>query len=343
MIEKYIRENIRNLKPYSTIRDKQGNILLDANENLYGSVINNNMNYNIYPDSEQLEIREKMASILNISYKNLIFGTGSDEIIDLLLRLFCNPAKDNIIIPVPAFGMYENLANINNIRLIYSLLGEDYNLDTEDILLKINNSTKLIVINNPHNPTGKLLKYEDILIILETGVPVILDEAYIDFCNYPKTIPLIKQYPNLIIIRTFSKLWGLAFLRCGYCIADEVVINYLKNIKPPYNLSGITQSLISEAIDNIRKTEYFKNEIIKERETLFERLKEIKSIDCVYHSSANFILIRSMRYKEIIEVLKNNNILVADRSSLPLLENCIRITVGRKEDNNKLIKALESL
>lgn len=247
MIQELIRKNIRDMKPYTSARDLYSRgILLDANENSFGSVVElKGESLNRYPDPHQLSMRERLSAYLDVSPHKLFFGVGSDEIIDLLIRIFCAPGKDSIMILEPTYGMYKVAADINDVKSESILLNDNFDLDTEAILNSWNNRIKIIFLCSPNNPTANLLNKNSIKTLLkETKSIIVVDEAYIDFAGDGSScIDLINKYPNLVILRTFSKAWGLAGIRLGYCIGDEEIINYLFKIKAPYNISSLTKKL----------------------------------------------------------------------------------------------------
>lgn len=338
------RTNIKNLKPYSSARSefkgKEG-IFLDANENSFGSPLD--ANYNRYPDPLQLDVKEKLGKIKGLPIQNIFLGNGSDEAIDILFRAFCNPGVDNIIICPPTYGMYEVSANINDVKIKrVPLTSEEFQLDTENILKAIDNNTKLIFICCPNNPTGNGVKWEAIKKILEnfSGL-VIIDEAYINFARYRSLIPELLNYPNLVILQTLSKAWGLAGLRVGMAFASEPIIDIFNRIKPPYNINIASQKLVLEALDNTDKINAWIKETVEERDRLSAELAMLPFIIKVYPSDANFILVKTNNPLAIYNYLVTKKIIIRDRSKVELCEGCLRITVGTKEENRKLIDTLK--
>ncbi|MBL7893791.1 MAG: histidinol-phosphate transaminase [Bacteroidia bacterium] len=340
------RTNIKNLKPYSSARSefkgKEG-IFLDANENSFGSPLD--ANYNRYPDPLQLDVKEKLGKIKGLPIQNIFLGNGSDEAIDILFRAFCNPGVDNIIICPPTYGMYEVSANINDVKIKrVPLTSEEFQLDTENILKAIDNNTKLIFICCPNNPTGNGVKWEAIKKILEnfSGL-VIIDEAYINFARYRSLIPELLNYPNLVILQTLSKAWGLAGLRVGMAFASEPIIDIFNRIKPPYNINIASQKLVLEALNNTDKINAWIKETVEERDKLSAELAMLPFIIKVYPSDANFILVKTNDPLAIYNYLVNKKIIIRDRSKVELCEGCLRITVGTKEENRKLIDILKEI
>lgn len=340
------RTNIKNLKPYSSARSefkgKEG-IFLDANENSFGSPLG--VNYNRYPDPLQIELKEKLSKIKGLPIQNIFLGNGSDEAIDILFRAFCNPGIDNIIICPPTYGMYEVSANINDVEIIkVPLTVEEFQLDTENILLSINKNTKLIFICCPNNPTGNGVKWDAIKSILENfnGL-VIIDEAYINFARYRSLIPELLNYPNLVILQTLSKAWGLAGLRVGMAFASEQIIDIFNKIKPPYNINIASQKLALDALNNTDKINEWIKQTVEERDKLIAEFALLPFIIKVYPSDANFILVKTNDPLAIYNYLVSKKIIIRDRSKVELCEGCLRITVGTKEENKLLLETLKEI
>lgn len=344
-LNKIVRENIKNLKPYSSARDeykgKEG-IFLDANENPFGSPLKDN--YNRYPDPLQIEVKDKVGKIKGLPIQNIFLGNGSDEAIDILFRAFCNPGKDNVIVCPPTYGMYEVSANINDVSVIkVPLTTEEFQLDAENILNAITPNTKLVFICCPNNPTGNGVKWDSIKLIIENfkGI-VVIDEAYINYAKYRSLIPELLNYPNLVILQTLSKAWGLAGLRIGMAFASEPVIDIFNKIKPPYNVNAVSQKLALEAFDNVDVVNERIKETVFERELLADELKKISSVKKVYPSDANFILVKTINPTDIYNYLISKKIIIRDRSNVDLCEGCLRITVGTKEENKELIECFKN-
>ncbi len=344
-LTKILRPHILNLVPYSSARDeytgKEG-VFLDANENPYKSV--NGQHWNRYPDPYQSAIKEKLAPIKGVRPTQIFLGNGSDEPIDLLVRATCTPREDNMLLMPPTYGMYQVSADINDVPVIKVPLTPDFQIDTEKVLAAMTPKTKIIWICSPNNPSGNLVKREAILEILNkfAGL-VVVDEAYIDFADEPSFTQELERYPNLVVLQTFSKAWGLASLRLGMCFASEEIIKVLNKIKPPYNLSGATQSILLEALDYVEAKNQMVEEILSERERLKQQLVVLSSVKHIYPSDANFLLVKFENAKQIFDDLIEKKIIVRDRSKVTLCEGCLRITVGTAEENKTLIEALKSL
>ncbi|KLT67471.1 histidinol-phosphate transaminase [Pedobacter sp. BMA] len=343
-INDLVRENIKNLKPYSTARDEfkgQASVFLDANENSYGSPLP--ANYNRYPDPLQLDLKDAISKIKGVPIENTFLGNGSDEAIDLLFRAFCNPGKDNVIVLPPTYGMYEVSANINDVEIRKVSLLPNFQLDMEKIAETIDKNTKLIFICSPNNPTGNSINREDIETILNNfnGI-VVVDEAYINYARQKTFIQELTEYANLVILQTFSKAWGLAALRLGMAFSSRNVIDVLNKIKPPYNINQATQDLAFEALKNIAQVNEWIKESVAERERLSVDLNSLNIVTKVYPSDANFILAEVTDAIKIYDTLVEEGIIVRDRSKVTLCEGCLRITVGTKEENDKLLTILKN-
>jgi histidinol-phosphate aminotransferase len=344
-LTKILRPHILNLVPYSSARDeytgKEG-VFLDANENPYKSV--NGQHWNRYPDPYQWAIKEKLAPIKGVRPTQIFLGNGSDEPIDLLVRATCTPREDNMLIMPPTYGMYQVSADINDVPVIKVPLTADFQMDTEKVLAAITPKTKIVWVCSPNNPSGNLVQREAIIEILNkfAGL-VVVDEAYIDFANEPSFTQALDNYPNLIVLQTFSKAWGLASLRLGMCFASEEIIKVLNKIKPPYNLSGATQAILLEALDYVEAKNRMVEEILSERERLKQQLVVLSSVKHIYPSDANFLLVKFENAKQTFENLIEQKIIVRDRSKVTLCEGCLRITVGTEEENKTLIEALKAL
>jgi histidinol-phosphate aminotransferase len=348
ILENIIRENIKNLSAYSSARDeykgKEG-IFLDANENSFGAplqLMGQQSALNRYPDPLQSSIKEKLSAIKRIPVQNIFLGNGSDEAIDILFRAFCIPGRDNIIVCPPTYGMYEVSANINDINVLKApLLPETFQLNTDAIIECINADTKLIFICCPNNPTGNGVAWKAIKMLLENfkGIMVV-DEAYIDFANYGSLVPELLNYPNLVILQTLSKAWGLAGLRVGMAFASEDITTLFNKIKPPYNINSVSQELVLKALDNIEEINVRIRSIIEERIDLSAAISCLPFVKKVYPSDANFILVKMKEASEVYNFLCSKKIVVRNRSNVMLCENCLRITVGTKEQNQELINTL---
>jgi histidinol-phosphate aminotransferase len=343
-INTILRENIKKLVPYSSARDEfkgKADIFLDANENSLGSPLAKN--YNRYPDPLQLKIKYKLAEIKGVPPQNIFLGNGSDECIDILYRGFCQPGKDNVIICPPTYGMYEVSANINDVEIRKARLLDDFQLDLVHLENLVDANTKLIWICSPNNPTANSFHREDIETILNNfdGI-VVIDEAYINFSRQRSFIQELTEYPNLVVMQTLSKAWGLAALRLGMAFASEDIIAVYNKIKPPYNISQAAQELVLEALENVAQVNEFIKELVQSREELALSLGQLAIVEKVYPSDANFFLVKVKDVKAIYEYLLNKAIVVRDRSKVELCEGCLRITVGTKEENQQLLEALKA-
>lgn len=337
-IDSLVRKNIQRLRPYSSARDEfQGtaSVFLDANENPSPSP------YNRYPDPLQKELKSKISSIKKVTPENIFLGNGSDEPIDLLFRAFCEPGIDNVVIPQPTYGMYSVSANINNIEIKQVSLKPDFDLDVTAIKNCWDNNSKLLFLCSPNNPSGNLLSSEKIIELVNSfhGL-VIIDEAYIDFTNQPSFSQRLNEFNNLVILQTLSKAWGLAAIRLGMCFANKAIIQVLNKIKSPYNISILTQQIALKELEMEDRKEKWVKEILVERENLIQQLKSIKSVINVYPSDANFVLAKMKDAKLMYQKLIEREIVVRDRSSVILCDNCLRITVGTKTENQKLLNSL---
>jgi histidinol-phosphate aminotransferase len=342
-IELLVRENIRALKPYHSARqDYLSGILLDANENSFGSAITvDNLSLNRYPDPYQREVRALLAAMNIVAQENIFVGVGSDEVIDLIVRVFCEPKKDSVVLVEPTYGMYRVAASIQDVNVRSCLLTKDFQINVEEVKKKIDDTTKLIFCCSPNNPTSNLLHSEDILALCELGKIVIVDEAYIDFAKTESLAKLVFDRPNLIVLRTLSKAWGLAGVRFGYCIADAIIISYLMKVKPPYNINALTSRMVLQALSKQAEVRKTIETIIKERMWLAKELEQLLCVKKVYHTDANFILVRCTDATALYRMLVEKDIIVRNRSTEPLLENCLRITVGTHSENEMLIQAMK--
>jgi len=340
-----LRDNIKKLVPYASARDEfsgSAHIFLDANENSLGSPIS--PAFNRYPDPHQQKIKERLTQIKGLPPQNIFLGNGSDECIDLLYRAFCNPGKDNVIIHPPTYGMYEVSAHIHDVEVRRALLTDEFELDLPAIEGLVDEKTKIIWICSPNNPTGNAFNARDIEMILNNfdGL-VVIDEAYINFSRQPSFIRELIEYPNLVVLQTFSKAWGLAGLRMGMAFASEFIIDVMNRIKPPYNIGQPTQSLVLEALRETDAVNEMIRKIVHMRNELAEKLSQISSVLCVYPSESNFLLVKIREARHVYEMLLNSGIVVRDRSSAPGCTDCLRITIGTQEQNEKLLTTLSSI
>ena len=342
-IESLIRTNIRALKPYHSARqDFLSGILLDANENSFGSTLAlDGLSLNRYPDPYQRELRTVLANINGVAGENVFVGVGSDEVIDLLVRVFCEPKLDSAILLEPTYGMYRVAASIQDIQIHSCLLTDKFQIDLDAVKKTIDATTKLIFCCSPNNPTANILCSEDILELCTLGAMVIVDEAYIDFAQSPSMGKQILTHPNLVVMRTLSKAWGLAGIRLGYCVADPIVISFMMKVKAPYNINALTSRAALQALRKGEELHRTIDAIIKEREWLSAQLKALPCIEHVFPSNANFILVRCKNATALYKYLVSEEIIVRNRSTEPLLQNCLRITVGTRQENEQLISAIK--
>lgn len=342
-LSKLVRENIKKLKPYSSARSEfsgVAKIFLDANENSFGSPLTKW--YNRYPDPLQWELKKKISSIKNIAAENILLGNGSDECIDLLIRAFCDPQKDKIIICPPTYGMYEVYGHINDVEVKEVLLHQNFQLNLEELENAIDANIKLIFLCSPNNPTGNSLNREDIETVLNNfdGI-VVIDEAYGNYSRHRSFLSELNDYPNLVVMQTFSKAWGLAALRLGISFASKEIIDILNKIKPPYNINQATQELALTALDHLDEVNVVIKETVKEREALVKELVQLSFVTKVYPSDANFVLAKMTDATSVYHFLKEKGIIVRNRSNVVLCEDCLRITVGTSEQNHQLIDSLK--
>lgn len=338
-IKNLVRKNILNLKPYSSARDEfegENGIFLDANENPFGEL-------NRYPDPYQLKIKQKLSELNQISTENVFLGNGSDEVIDLAFRIFCEPKKDKVLTFSPTYGMYEVSANINDVELINLELNKDFQIDLENLKPYLNDENlKIIFICSPNNPTGNSIK--NIKYILENfnGI-VFIDEAYIDFSPEESFRNQIKNYPNLIVSQTFSKAWGMASVRVGIAYASEEIIKFYNKVKPPYNISQLNQDAILNTLNDEKINQVSENIkiILEEKKSLIQNLKKLNLVKTIFPSDANFILIEVDNADSVYQELVNQNVIIRNRNSV--IKNCLRITVGSPDENKKLIETLQNI
>ena len=338
-LNKILRKNINNLVPYSSAREEytgEEAVFLDANENPYNSP------YNRYPDPLQNKLKKRISDIKGIPQAKIFLGNGSDEAIDLLIRAFCEPRIDNIVSIEPSYGMYEVCADINNVKFIKVLLKDDFQLDINAILKTININTKLIYLCSPNNPTGNCFNKQDIIEILQNfnGL-VIVDEAYIDFSTKESLLSILNEYKNLVVLQTFSKAWGLAGIRLGMAFADKEIIDVLNKIKYPYNVNSLTLEKANETLKNDRSKNAWIEQILEARDRLIEELANLPFVVKVYPSDANFLLVKVNSVKNIYNYLVNKKIIIRDRSNVSLCEDCLRITIGTKDENLLLMDSLK--
>src|SRR5690554_1090137 len=343
-IQSILRENIKNLTPYSSARHEfkgKASIFLDANENAYGSPLDKN--FNRYPDPLQISVKEAISKIKGVPVANTFLGNGSDEAIDILIRAFCNPGHDNILILPPTYGMYEVAAAINDVEVKRIDLNAAYQLNLEAIAEAIDEHTRIIFVCSPNNPTGNSIYREDIETLLANfnGL-VVVDEAYINYSRQKSFIQELTEYGNLVVLQTLSKAWGLAGLRVGIAFASEEIIEVFNKIKPPYNINQSSQELALEALQQIDKVNKWILETILERERLVEKLVGLPFVEKIYPSDANFILVKTQNGHSVYNYLAEREIIVRDRSKVSLCEGCLRITIGTPAENDLLIETLNN-
>jgi histidinol-phosphate aminotransferase len=341
-LENIVRQNVLNMKPYSSARDDfkgSASVFIDANENNLGSLAGEN--YNRYPDPHQRSLKERIASLKNVSPDQIFLGNGSDECIDLLLRMVCQPGKDALINLPPTYGMYEVSANLNEVRIDNVQLTADFQIPVSDVLAAVKPETKLIFICSPNNPTGNSISAESIEALLDNfkGL-IVVDEAYIDFADTPSWTNRLAEYPNLVVLQTFSKAWGMAGLRLGMAFASAEIIALLDKIKPPYNINQSTQELALKALENDEQLKYMIEEIVQERELLEKALPTLPAVEKVYPSDANFLLVKVNDANGLYRHLLQDGIVVRNRSGLPGCEGCLRISVGTLEENQQLLQSI---
>ena len=339
-IEKIIRPDLIGMAAYSSARDEyagNASIYLDANENPYNNGVNR------YPDPLQTKLKKRIVEIKNVNTDQLFLGNGSDECIDLLFRLFCISGRDQVTAITPSYGMYSVSARINQIKLNESLLNIDFSLNTEQ-LIKDAEGSKLLFICSPNNPTGQSFLKEQLIEILTrfNGI-VVIDEAYIDFADDESMLTELSNYPNLVICQTFSKAYGMAGIRLGMLFASPEIISWMNKIKPPYNINQLTQTFAFDKLGNLNQVQNEIDSIKKERSFLLKELAGIQCVEKVYPSDSNFILIKVKNAVDSYNYLKNNGIVVRNRSSQLLCENCLRLTIGTPEENELLLKALRGM
>ncbi len=345
MIDKLVRKNIKALKSYTSARMLyQSGVFFDANENALGSTValDGFPELNRYPDPYSRKLRAALGKYLGINDKNIFAGNGSDEIIDLLIRIFVEPSE-SVIVLEPTYGVYKVAADTAGVRVRTCSLNNEFQIDIPSVLEAISSSAKIIFCCSPNNPTGNLLREEDIELLCKKfkGI-VVVDEAYIEFATKPSLAKKISEFENLVVLRTFSKIWGLAGIRVGYCIADSRVIQYLDKIKAPYNVNRISSALAISALGEKDKIAEFRNIILKERERMAKRLQEMQFT--VYPSDANFLLVKYPAASTIAKKLAGESaLIIREFGNKKLLENCVRISIATPEQNNVLLKAIRKL
>lgn len=338
-----VRPNIAQLTPYSSARDEysgEAKVFLDANENSLGSPLPKW--YNRYPDPHQVAVKNKLAVVKGITEEHIFLGNGSDECIDLLYRSFCVPSKDNVIICPPTYGMYEVSAQINDIKLKKIPLLPNFQLNLIEIEQAIDSNTKLIWICSPNNPTGNSINRLDIETILNNfkGI-VVIDEAYINFSKQKSFVQELTEYSNLVVLQTFSKAWGLAGLRLGMAFASTAIVEVLNRVKPPYNINQSTQELALKALEEVGQVNDMIRLLVDMRDALADVFQLMPTVQEVYPSDANFLLVKINEARKVYEFLLTKGIVLRDRSNVQLCNDCLRITVGSEQDNTILVEAMQ--
>jgi histidinol-phosphate aminotransferase len=338
-INKHIRKNIKNLVPYSSARDEyrgEDAVFLDANENPFNSPLNR------YPDPRQLRLKKKISEIKKVPTRSIFLGNGSDEAIDLLIRAFCEPGTDNIISIKPTYGMYKVCADINNIEFREILLNKDFQIETTAMLAATDANSRIMFLCSPNNPTSNSLNREDMLLLASSfdGV-LVIDEAYLDFSKAVSLSRELEKYPNLVILQTFSKAWGMAGIRLGLAFASPEIIDILTRIKYPYNINVLTQRTAFESLSDTSKKDEWITAIINQRKYLKNELSRLPMVKRIMPSDANFLMVKFDNPQEIFNYLICKKVIVRDRSKVALCEGFLRITIGSEEENNILIKLLQ--
>jgi len=340
-LDNLLRANIRSLQPYSSARDEfkgEASVYLDANENPY------NAPFNRYPDPLQWKVKLEISKVKRVAAENIFLGNGSDEPIDLLYRAFCEPRVDNVVAIEPTYGMYKVCANINDVEYRKVLLDENFNFSADELIKATDQNTKLIWLCSPNNPTGNSLNREEIVKALTVfnGI-LVLDEAYIDFAFEKSFSEFLAQYPNLVILQTFSKAWGSAAIRLGMAFASTEIIAILNKIKYPYNINILTQQQALITLENAGQTADWVKTLLAERATLIENLKQLKIVQYIYPTDSNFVLVKVNNANQTYNYLVDKGIIVRNRSSVSLCMGCLRVTVGTPEENKILIKTLKEI
>jgi len=339
-LSKIIRPNIWKLKPYSCARDEfkgEASVYLDANENPY------NNPFNRYPDPLQLKVKEQIKKIKGISKKNIFLGNGSDEAIDLVYRIFCEPKEDNVIAIAPTYGMYGVCADINNVQYKSIELDDNFQFSADTLLAKVNEKTRVIWLCSPNNPTGNALNGSEIEKLLKSfnGI-VVVDEAYIDFSSQPSWTKRLKEFPNLIVLQTLSKAWASAGIRLGMAFASENIIALFNKVKYPYNVNILTQKQALNILTNKSEVDLWIKTILEERSKLICELQKLAIVEKIYPTDANFILVKVQNANKTYNHLVSKGIIVRNRNTVILCDNCLRITVGTPEENKTLLKELKN-
>jgi histidinol-phosphate aminotransferase len=338
-ISSLVRPSIRRLVPYSSARDEfsgSASVFLDANENPFNAPLNR------YPDPGQLKLKLKVSAVKGIPPEYIFLGNGSDEGIDILFRVLCEPGKDNVVIVDPTYGMYGVCAQINGVERRSVLLNSDFSLDADAVLNKVDEHTRLVFLCSPNNPTSNSFNQEEMMKIIHgVNAMVVVDEAYIDFSTGPGLLSRLKEKVNLVILQTLSKAWGLAGIRLGILFAHPLLVEYLSRVKYPYNINSLTLDAALKGLEDLNQCNTWIKEIVNERKRLSVELNSLDMVNVVHPSDANFLLVRVDAPAKVYDFLMKRGIIVRDRSSVPLCEGSLRITVGTREENGLLIDALK--
>ena len=340
-LQELIRPNIWSLAPYSCARNEftgEASVFLDANENPY------NQPFNRYPDPLQVQLKEKIAALKGVRPTQIMLGVGSDEPIDLIFRIFCEPAQDNVVAINPTYGMYGVCADINNVAYKQVNLNDDFSLDAQNVLNACDANTKVIFLCPPNNPTGNSLERSEIEKIV-TGFEgiVVIDEAYIDFSNEPSWLASLNAYPNIIVLQTFSKAWGMAALRCGMAFASEDIIAFFNKVKYPYNLNLLTQEAVLKQVEAVEQKNKWVETLLVERSKMIANLQNLPLVKHIYPTDANFVLAKVDDANKTYTYLVNKGIIVRNRNSVTLCQGCLRITIGTPQENQELLTALAQM
>lgn len=337
-----VRDNIKNLVPYSSARHEftgEAKVHLDANENP-----NDYHVYNRYPDPLQMKLKKKLSRLKAVAPESIFIGNGSDEAIDILIRIFCNPGQDAIHVLEPTYGMYRVAADINDVQVNTTMLTESFDIDRDQLLDNVRPHDRILWICSPNNPTGNLQDQQIIIDLLRNfpGI-VVVDEAYIDFSNEPSMVNIIPDFPNLVVLQTFSKAWGMAGLRCGMAFASPWIIRLMNAVKPPYNVNEYTQRYITGLLDDTVSMRKEVSRILQERDRVIQFLESLEAVTDVFPTDANFVLFRIQNSQEIFAGLKAAGIVVRNRHTTPLCQDCLRVTIGTESENTLFMKQLKIL
>jgi len=339
-IEDLVRKNIKNLKAYSSARnefDSEAKIFLDANENPFGGGLNR------YPDTDHQQLKANISKQFGVQPNQLLLGNGSDDVLDLIFRTFCVPGHDNIVIVPPTYGMYKVIADINDVNVREAYLTNNFELDVDAVIQETDENTKMVVLCSPNNPSGNTINEDDIGKLLnQLSCIIVIDEAYIEFSLAKSWCGRLPEFPNLVISRTLSKAWGLAGIRLGIGIASSYIISMLYKVKPPYNVNALTEQKALEVLENTALFESNRSKILNERQKLNEALGDLKFVEKIYPSDANFLLIKVHDADAVYNFLRDNGVIVRNRSNQPGCFNMLRITIGNSEENKLLINTLKN-